>query len=480
MSAFLLYSKQNPPHLLNALLNIPSGSILPREHRDVVIQWGTAQLSGQDPNIRVLNGEEGLANVSNRKTMLEMLRWNGIPTIRDGTASSKISTIRRYFIPVFQQQELALFRSQGKKVWLTNELSGHSSDTYEEIEIARSMREVRRALKIATRSVYCLGLDFGGVLIGIGLNGAINVIDVTPTPKLNRSLAEKFAKAFEQYSRQYQSNAPKPVMLGADPEFVLRDKTTGKMVLASRFFGRKGSVGCDQIWLRGDQTRKKLPLAEFRPEPAAEPRQLTLNLYRTMLLAEKKINNPSIEWLAGGMPMKGYPIGGHIHFSQTKVNSHFLRALDGYLCLPLMILESKISLDRRPKYGFLGDYRDQFHGGFEYRPLPSWLVNPRITKGTFALAKLIAESYPRLHVLPTYYPSIQEAFYNGNKRRILQTVKANWVHLEKLEDYRKYEKYIEPLRQLVFQQEEWNEYQDIRQAWKIRPFSLKRAMTNMI
>ncbi|RKD24695.1 hypothetical protein BEP19_07875 [Ammoniphilus oxalaticus] len=439
-----------------------------------------AQLSAQDPNIHVLNGEEGLHNVSNRKMMLEILRWNGIQTIHEETSASKISTIRRYFIPVFQQQELALFRSQGKKVWLTNELSSHSSDTYEEIEITRSIREIRRILQLAVRSVYCLGLDFGGVLIGIGLNGTLNVIDVTPTPKLNQSLAEKFGKAFEQYVRRYKDPAPSPVVMGADPEFVLRNKSTGKMVLASRFFGRKGPVGCDQIWLRGDQTRQKLPLAELRPEPASEPRQLTLNLYRTMLLAEKKIDNASIEWLAGGMPMKGYPIGGHIHFSQTKVNSHFLRALDSYLCLPLMIIENQHSLGRRPKYGFLGDYRNQFHGGFEYRPLPSWLVSPRVTKGTLALAKLIAESYPRLNLLPTYYSSIQEAFYKGNKRKILQAVKANWVHLEKLDDYRTYKKYIEPLREMIFNQEEWNEFGDIRQAWKIRPFSAKRTISNMI
>ena len=167
-----------------------------------------------------------------------------------------------------------------------------------------------------------------GVLIGVGLNGTMNVIDVTPIPKLNQSLAGKYAHAFEQYMKRYKNLAPKPVMLGADPEFALRNKGTGKMVLASQFFGRKGPVGCDQIWLRGDQTRKQLPLAELRPEPALDPRQLTLNLYKTMLTAEKKINNPSIEWLAGGMPMKGYPIGGHIHFSQTTVNSLFLRALD--------------------------------------------------------------------------------------------------------------------------------------------------------
>src|SRR5699024_2036412 len=123
-----------------------------------------------------------------------------------------------------------------------------------EIEIVKTMREIRRVVQFAVRSVYSLGLDFGGVLIGIGLNGSINVIDVTPTPKLNQSLADKFARAVEQYVRRYKESTPTPVMMGADPEFVLRNKVTGKIVLASRFFGKKGLVGCDQIWLRGDQT----------------------------------------------------------------------------------------------------------------------------------------------------------------------------------------------------------------------------------
>ena len=89
--------------------------MLPKDHHNLVIQWGVGQLSGQDPTVHVLNGEEGLSNVSDRNTMLQILRWNGIPTMDEGETSSRISTIRRYFIPVFQQQELALFRSQGKR-----------------------------------------------------------------------------------------------------------------------------------------------------------------------------------------------------------------------------------------------------------------------------------------------------------------------------------------------------------------------------
>jgi len=474
MSSFLLYSKSNTPTSLLPLLKMPRGTVPPREGAQVVIQWGVNYFSSQDPSVHVLNGEEGLSNVSSRRTMMDMIRWNGIPTIE---SAPKVSTIRRYFVAVFQQEELALFRARGKKIWMNDQVSLNTDDTYEEIEINRSIREIRRVLQFAIRSIYAVGLDFGGVLIGVGINGALKVIDITPTPKLTESLAAKFSGAFDSYISELKKIPSQSVMLGADPEFVLRNKTTGKMVLASQFFSKKGRVGCDQIWIRSDQTRTQLPLAELRPLPSKDPRQLTFNLYKTMLMAERKISHTGIEWLAGGMPMKGYPIGGHIHFSGTTLNTRFLRALDNYLALPLMLLENDHSLSRRPKYGFLGDFRRQFHGGFEYRSLPSWIVSPRVTKGVFALAKLIALSYPELSYFPTLNASIQEAFYNGEKRKILNSVKNLWSNLEQLKEYENHRQFLTPFRDMVLNMEEWDEFQDIRQAWRIPPFGAKKMTT---
>jgi hypothetical protein len=474
MSAFFLYSKQSSVAPLLTYLNIPCGITLPTEQAEIVIQWDDGQLSSSDPSIHVLNSSEALDNAASKSRVLELLKLNGIPVIEERNVS-KLTTVRRYFVPVFGQEELAIYRSVGKKVWLTDQLKTSMNDTYEEIERDLSLREIRKVVQYAVRSIYAVGLDFGGVLLGVGLNGKIHVIDVTATPKLNDELAVKYARCIESYVLQYKRLPSQQVVLGADPEFVLRNKESGKMVLASRFFTKQGRVGCDHIWLRSDQTRKKLPLAELRPQPAKDPRQLAINLYKTMLLAEKKISQQSVEWLAGGMPMQGYPIGGHIHFSQTWLNSSFLRALDNYLTLPMMLLENDHSLSRRPKYGFLGDFRKQFHGGFEYRTLPSWLVSPKITKAVFAMAKLIAEAYPLLKEAPTLDPSVQRAFYHGDKMKILNVVVPLWQDIENLPEYEKYARYIRPFQHMVLNIEEWDEFRDIRQAWRIPPFSTTEA-----
>src|SRR5690606_772207 len=132
---------------------------------------------------------------------------------------------------------------------------------------------------------------------------------------------------------------------------------------------RSGDVGCDRIWLRGDSTRSKLPIAELRPKPSHNPKELVTNLYRLLIKADNMIQHEGVQFLAGSTPLKGYPIGGHIHFSNVDINSFLLRALDNYLALPCVLIEDPKGLKRRPRYGHLGDYRLKPHGGFEYRVL---------------------------------------------------------------------------------------------------------------
>lgn len=263
-------------------------------------------------------------------------------------------------------------------------------------------------------------------------------------------------------------------MLGADPEFLLLSPQ-GKVVPASRFLQREGAVGCDAIVLGGH--RVILPLAELRPRPSHNPRELAGNLHRTMRLAARRINDESLSWLSGGMPLKGFPLGGHIHFSRCWLNSHLLRALDNYLALPLLLIEGETARSRRPRYGFLGDYRRQPHGGFEYRTLPSWLVSPAVARGVLSLAALIAGSYRKLPGNPLQHPDIQAYFYTGKKELLLGTVHKLWNDLESLEEaYAVYAADLKPLKEMIFAMKSWDEMQDFRKAWKIAPFNRKEAI----
>jgi hypothetical protein len=237
--------------------------------------------------------------------------------------------------------------------------------------------------------------------------------------------------------------------------------------------GREGLVGCDAVVLAGH--RVILPLVELRPQPSANPRVLTAHLQSAMQHAAAIINDPHLEWLAGGMPVKGLPLGGHIHFSGVELNSDLLRSLDNYLALPLVLLEGETTRRRRPRYGFLGDFRRQPHGGFEYRTLPSWLISPQIAAGVLSLACVIANHSSDLRRRPLQLMDIQRAYYQGVKHMILPHVHLLWQDIELTSTFKRYQTELTYLRHKMLNMEEWAEHQDFRSSWEISPFTQKEA-----
>ncbi|MEC0249459.1 hypothetical protein P4H65_27130, partial [Paenibacillus chitinolyticus] len=201
-----------------------------------------------------------------------------------------------------------------------------------------------------------------------------------------------------------------------------------------------------------------------------------------MRTAARKIGDDSLAWIAGGMPLPGFPLGGHVHFSRCWLNSHLLRALDNYLALPLMMIEGETTALRRPRYGLLGDYRRQRHGGFEYRTLPSWLVSPEIALGVFALARIIADRYFELDQRPLDDMEAQENYYAGNKPGLADAAESVWADLEKQPMYGEFARYLRPLREQSRRMEGWQELADFRRSWKIGPYGRKQdaAQENML
>lgn len=494
MRAFLLHSHEPTLELLLDKLQIPHGSQLPSNQEErYVIHWGayhpdrgyaevlqpvkSVLLSLQLPLAAeflsmhgidsALEAEEPLKNMATRPVHAHRIAASNAPD--DSRRWSRV-----YIVPVFHLQALSLFYKSydvyyGKGAPTGVRVRDHAATEWTEIGTGQPNYYAAHAMREAVKTIYALGLDYGVVRIGVRPNGAMSVLRLEAIPKLTPRLAELYADAMNRLDEQLTAGVfrnQSEVMLGADPEFLLVTRQ-GKVKFASHFADKDGPFGCDAIVLRS--RRKIYPLAELRPKPSTEVRELIIQLHRTMQLAAKRITDPELQWVAGGMPIRGLPLGGHIHFSGIPLDCRLLRALDNYIALPLTLLEDKTTGSRKPKYGFLGDFRKAKHGGFEYRVLPSWMVSPTVAKGVLALAKLVAEHYLELKQRPLAEPEVTRAYYHGDKARIRPLLSALWRDLERLPGYARHESYLLPLRRMMLQKKAWNEQEDIRPKWKIKP-----------
>lgn len=252
------------------------------------------------------------------------------------------------------------------------------------------------------------------------------VTGITPVmPDPAGALPEPYGSASAALARMLDSEQPgRPgLLMGMDPEFLLLRESTGRVVPASRYLPMDGVAGCDA----GPQERAACSRwRRLRPAPRGEPRALLAQLMSAAREADRLIADRSLRWRAGGMPLRGWALGGHLHFSGVTLCAPLLRALDNYLALPLFLLEDIRAAARRPRYGVLGDFRPQPHGGFEYRTLPSFLVSPVIAKGAVCLAHLIVSHYEDPSLRPLDREDLHAAFYSGGKAPL----RTAWPPLE--------------------------------------------------
>jgi hypothetical protein len=508
MGLFVLLGKGSRTGLLPLYLRVPCGEDTPSAGKhDAVLQWG---IPVRDPEAAyVLNPVKCLLRAKHAKSVREIWRLNGLKTAEDG------EWVHEYRIPVFQQEALGVWVKSRNPVlaaaqpgaWLPKQVIDkgkrpqprHSrwsaavkdGGIFQEIPAEDQMSfHIRRAKRDAVRAVYALGLATGCVRVGIDREGSTVVLEADPAPPLDERLAEVFAEAINRYGAEREAaerleealaggerlsaagSSSRNVLLGADPEFVLR-RPDGHFVSASRYLEKEGRVGCDAVVL--SRSRVIHPLAELRPKPSVDPRELVRELHRTMRQAAKLITDSSLAWLSGSMPAKGLPIGGHVHVSGIWVNERLLRALDNYVALPLLLAEGEAAGLRRPRYGFLGDCRRKRHGGFEYRTLPSWLASPELALSVLALVRTVVLHYRELPQTPLNRADVQRAYYSGDKNELLPVVKGLWTDLEPLPVYREFKKELDACRDRLFRLEGWDEQADFRIPWKIPPFHEKGA-----
>lgn len=317
----------------------------------------------------------------------------------------------------------------------------------------------------AVRALYSLGLDSGEVELRAMGGRRYMVTGITPVmPDSSGALPEPYRSASAALARMLDSEQPgRPgLLMGMDPEFLLLRESTGRVVPASRYLPMDGVAGCDA---GPPGTRGVFPVAELRPAPRGEPRALLAQLMSAAREADRLIADRSLRWRAGGMPLRGWALGGHLHFSGVTLCAPLLRALDNYLALPLFLLEDIRAAARRPRYGVLGDFRPQPHGGFEYRTLPSFLVSPVIAKGAVCLAHLIVSHYEDLPLRPLDREDLHAAFYSGGKDLLRTAWPPLEAQLRALGGYAAAARWIDPLLRAIAEQQSWDESRDIRGSW---------------
>ncbi len=467
MAYFLLHSGQpSAKRLLQQIARLhPYTSSSAVANMDTTIRYGMSNES-DPPHGRVLNPRDAVARTASRTQMASLLRKVGIRVASvKALKNGQIGINRQYRIPLFDLEPLACFRMEGKPAWINQRIQ-RLQDTFDEIALDTDLQS-RRVARYTVRVLHALGLDHGMVSIGVDGKGLLYVLDVTPNPILQGRMLELFRQAVLRYINREESNdaySASDIQIGSDMEVMLRNQQ-GKMVLASRYFGRRGPIGCDNRSVQMDG--KRLPLLELRPEPDENPITVVANLKQLMTDASSTINRKGVEWRAGSMPFRPYSTGGHIHFSGVPYSSHFVRVLDNYLGLPLMLIEDQRTASlRRPRYGFLGDVRLK-DWGFEYRTPASFIVSPEVTAAVFCLAYVLAVHHRDLPVIDIYEPNIQLAFYQGEKERLRPLAERNFMHIRLLRTYEQYREQIEPLFRMVEMGLVWDEDTDIRIAWGV-------------
>lgn len=396
----------------------------------------------------VINSPEAINNLQKEK-FKEILDMNNVPYVNENN-SDRINRVYELLICDFNIISIRVKPSSKTK------------------ESSRYIREIDnpKITDMAKKAVYSLGLDIAKVVIILNTRKQYKLSYIDSSPVLRKKEIEA-VKSYIKKMWEIENIKNKEVKMGADPEFMIINSKTQKIIAASDFFPREGIVGCDNIRMPNRQQR---PIAEIRPKPTPSPLELTQNIKQALLSANKLAPYKNIKWLAGSQPFNGYYIGGHIHFSNIDLNFKLLRALDNYLGIIVSLIENpSTAARRRKKYGFMGDFRKKEHGGFEYRTPGSWLISPYITAAVLCLAKIVASRYPYLSANYLCSAEVQKAFYTGDQKYLKKYFNYLWNDIQNTDMYSIYREYLKIIPEMVEKDIIWDETVDFRIFWNITP-----------
>jgi hypothetical protein len=309
----------------------------------------------------------------------------------------------------------------------------------------------------------------------------MNCTGFVTTATLNQFLGKQ--KDTEKVS--FVTNGIGPLMLGADPEFVLLDGKTGKFTYAGHIRGmrKESKFGHDG------------PLAELRPDPATSVEAVVKNISSLFTSNDAKLVSNDYEWIGGAThetPDRCYSIGGHIHVGrpstlpkniEQQTYRRVIQVLDWLVAMPLVRIDGPNQSKRRKgtdkdphtgkPYGCYGDQRPQVNR-FEWRvPSGVWLCHPDIARAVLGTTKAATESCYHLLADKNYSGDyimrgedddgsllsdlgmlqsdrVEELVNSSDPRRITKPiVDSVAAKLRELPSYEQYRQYVEEFIKLV-------------------------------
>lgn len=184
------------------------------------------------------------------------------------------------------------------------------------------------------------------------------------------------------------------ILIGADPEFVLKDRhdtvIRGDMIFDRRTLTSR--LGIDNYGLQ----------IEVRPEPEITPKKLITGMQKIMRSHKNAKAIADYTWHA--CSYNRFCVGGHLHFGTPKMleekkNEKFgffvaaTRILDELIAIPLSKIEGDGGIRRRAstRFGRHGDFRKDT-GRLEWRvPGGDWLAHPDLALAVVGASKAVCE-----------------------------------------------------------------------------------------
>jgi bifunctional DNA-binding transcriptional regulator/antitoxin component of YhaV-PrlF toxin-antitoxin module len=320
---------------------------------------------------------------------------------------------------------------------------------------------------LALKAIHATNLDIACVKVGVSKTNTLYVLDIS---NHLGGISEECLDAYYSEIRlmvlsfiEFKNKNESDITIGADPELLVMDKNTSELIPASYLIKDEGEIGLDSRTLEGGKL--VLPVLELRPSYSTNPIDVYNSIEKLFKELEDKFSFQNIGLYAGSAPHYHYWIGGHIHFG-IKSSSKLIRALDNYLNLPLlMISQTTTARQRNRTYGFLGNYRNKDHGGFEYCSLGSWLISPQITLGVLCLAKVVVSEFYYLKDIYIVNHLDSRAYYSVNKNYFTDKVKNIINQIRSTKSYGLYKKDIDVIFRMIERHETWDETIDIKSSW---------------